>query len=241
MEMIDVSKQRALYEERMGARLQPRAVFFDMDGVLYDSMPAHARSWQETAKAFGLEMSERDVYLFEGQTGGYTIDLLVQRSLGRPATPQEKADLYAHKTRLFTQYNTGALIPNVHDVLTAVASLRRIVVTGSSQASLIDKLEAHFPRVFSPTDLITGRDVRHGKPHPEPYLMAQTRAGVQAYEALVVENAPQGVRAAHDAGCFTIAVNTGPLPDSELWGQGADLVCPDMATLCALLPELLAD
>ena len=65
-----------------------RAVLFDMDGVLFDSMPAHCRSWVEAAHEQGLMMEPKDVYLFEGQTGGYTIDLLYQRTHQREATPE---------------------------------------------------------------------------------------------------------------------------------------------------------
>ena len=45
------------------------------------------------------------------------------------------------------------------------------------------------------------------------------------------QNAPLGVRAGKAAGIFTIAVNTGPLPDSELAAEGADLILPNMAAL----------
>ena len=55
---------------------------------------------------------------------------------------------------------------------------------------------------------ISGSDVTHGKPHPEPYLMGLEKAGVQASEAIVVENAPLGVEAAHAAGIFTRSAST---------------------------------
>ena len=57
----------------------------------------------------------------------------------------------------------------------------------------------------------------------------------------MVENAPLGVRAAVDAGIFTIAVNTGCLPDADLWDAGASLVLPSMAVLRSLLGELLTE
>ena len=69
----------------------------------------------------------------------------------------------------------------------------------------------------------------HGKPAPDPYLMGLSKAGgLQPWEAIVVENAPLGVRAGVAAQIFTVAVNTGPLPDEALWQEGADLVMPDM-------------
>ena len=59
-----------LYLEKSGFdSFQPRAVLFDMDGVLYDSMPNHARCWQAAMAKFGLKMTAADVYATEGMRG----------------------------------------------------------------------------------------------------------------------------------------------------------------------------
>ena len=79
--------------------------------------------------------------------------------------------------------------------------------------------------------MVTAYDVKKGKPDPEPYLMALEKAGLQPNEAMVVENAPLGVRSAKGAGIFTVAVNTGILKDEDLWQAGADVVLADMAAL----------
>ena len=76
--------------------------------------------------------------------------------------------------------------------------------------------------------MVTAFDVKYGKPNPEPYLMALKKAHLQPNEALVIENAPLGVQAGVAAGIFTIAVNTGPLPDQVLWDEGANLLFPSM-------------
>ena len=111
------------------------------------------------------------------------------------------------------------------EVLQAVKAceLERLVVTGSGQLSLIDKLEQNYPGHFKREKMVTAYDVKFGKPHPEPYLMGLEKAGVQPNEALVIENAPLGVQAGVAAGIFTIAVNTGPLADTVLEEAGADL------------------
>ncbi len=222
---------RRFAERHQQEHITFRGVCFDMDGVLYDSMPAHSRSWQETAIEFGLRMSEKDCYMFEGQTGVYSINLLYKRSYSREATDEEVKAVYQRKTELFVKYNKGALIPNAEKVVEAFAGLKRIIVTGSSQKSLLGKLNEAYPNTFSEELMVTGLDVKIGKPNPEPYLMGMKKGGLQPYETIVIENAPKGVRSAHSAGCFTIAVNTGPLDDSILWNEGADLVFPDMASL----------
>ena len=76
--------------------------------------------------------------------------------------------------------------------------------------------------------MVTAFDVKYGKPNPEPYLMGLQKAGVKPNEAIVVENAPLGVRAGVAAGIFTVALNTGPLHDEALTSEGANLLFPSM-------------
>lgn len=213
--------------------LYPKAVLFDMDGVLYDSMRFHARAWYEVATRHHLIASIEDFYLFEGRTGEGTINELFQRTFHRNATEEETRTIYEEKSDLFRAYNDGTLMPGAADVLEKVkaSGLQRLVVTGSGQHSLIDKLNHTYPGHFSREKMVTAFDVKIGKPHPEPYLMGLQKAGVKAHEAFVVENAPMGVEAAVAAGIFTIAVNTGPLPDQTLLDAGADLLYPDMNAL----------
>ena len=68
-------------------------------------------------------------------------------------------------------------------------------VTGSGQHSLLDRLSHNFPGMFHRELMVTAFDVKYGKPHPEPYLMALQKGGVKPNEAIVVENAPMGVQA----------------------------------------------
>ena len=69
--------------------------------------------------------------------------------------------------------------------------------------------------------------------------MGLKKAGVNAENAIVVENAPLGVEAAKKAGIFTIAVNTGTLSDEVLYESGADIVLPSVEYLCDIWDDLL--
>ncbi|MCD7937693.1 MAG: HAD-IA family hydrolase [Tannerellaceae bacterium] len=213
--------------------LHPKAVLFDMDGVLYDSMRFHARAWYETATQRGLLSTPEDFYMFEGRTGASTINELYLRTFNRESSVDEQEEIYQQKAALFTQYNDGIPMEGAAEVLEKVKTwkLDRVLVTGSGQKSLIDKLETDYPGSFSRDKMITGYDVKYGKPHPEPYLMGLEKAGVKHTEAIVIENAPLGVEAGVAAGIFTIAVNTGPLPDQVLTNAGANLIYPDMKSL----------
>jgi HAD superfamily hydrolase (TIGR01509 family) len=211
-----------------------KAVLFDMDGVLYDSMKWHAKSWKETMDQFDIPSTSEEFYLYEGMVGSYTIDYLINREKGRSATSQEKESIYKLKTELFSKYNDGSLIPYAYDFVKKVhdEGLICAVVTGTGQPTLINKLEHNFPALFEKERIVTAFDVENGKPHPEPYLMGLEKAGhLYPNQAVVIENAPRGVEAAVAAGIFTIAVNTGPMPDRVLADAGANIVLSSMEAL----------
>lgn len=211
-----------------------KAILFDMDGVLYDSMKWHAKSWKEAMDEFGINCTADEFYLYEGMVGRNTINQLVKREKGRDATLEEKEAIYKRKTELFSQYNDNSLIPFAYDFVNKVndEGLKSVIVTGSGQPTLIDKVANSFGGLFTKELMVTAFDVKHGKPHPEPYLMGLEKAGhLKPNQAIVIENAPRGVEAAVAAGIFTIAVNTGPLPDTVLADAGADIVLPSMEAL----------
>ena len=169
----------------------------------------------------------------EGRTGQGTINILSQRHWGRTATEEECQRIYSVKSRIFNTLPEPQPMPGAMELLAKVrdCGLKRVIVTGSATHTLLDRLNLAFPNIFSPELMVTAFDVKHGKPNPEPYLMGLKKAGIDASEGVVVENAPLGVQAARAAGIFTIAVNTGPLPDEVLREAGANLVLPSMQYL----------
>ena len=211
-----------------------KAVLFDMDGVLFDSMPNHAYAWSHAMTQFGLAMSPAEAYMHEGRTGAGTINILAQRHWGRNATEEEIERIYQGKSDVFNTCAEALPMPGAATLLERVkaSGCLPVLVTGSGQVSLIDRLNRSFPGIFRQEQMVTGFDVKYGKPNPEPYLMGMQKAGIRPWEGLVVENAPLGVEAGVAAGLFTIAVNTGPLPDHILLEAGAHLLFPSMQALC---------
>ena len=226
-------------------RINLKAVFFDMDGVLYNSMPYHAEAWHQVMKQYGMNLSREEAYMHEGRTGAGTINIGSLRDRGCEASPEEIEEIYAEKSRLFNLNPPAEPMTGAMEVLQQVkgGGLMRVIVTGSGQRSLLDRLNAHFPDMFTRELMVTAFDVKLGKPNPEPYLMALKKAGIAPNEAVVIENAPLGVRAAVSAGIFTIAVNTGPLPEHALLDEGANLLLPSMQALaegwCELVDALV--
>ena len=220
-----------------------KAVFFDQDGVLFNSMPYHAQSWELAMNENGLPFTKNQTYRNEGRTGASVINEAYRLIHGVDA-PQEVVEaVYAAKSAHFIRLTGGQLpelIPGIQDVLHFLHEhgVQCWVVTGSGQRNLISSLNDTFDHVF--TGIICAYDVTHGKPDPEPYLKAWERSGFAKNECMVVENAPLGVRAGKAAGLYTVAVNTGILSDADLAAEGADIVLPDMQALLQHLTAILS-
>ena len=214
-----------------------QAYFFDMDGVLFDSMPHHAIAWEEVMKKHGLSFTARDCYINEGRTGESVIREAMWKARNRDATPDEIEQIYTEKSAYFHQLGEAYPIPNVADVLQHVQSCGHQiwVVTGSGQRTLIDSLHAVFPNIFQRDRMITAFDVTHGKPDPEPYLKAWERSGLPKEKCFVIENAPLGIRAGKAAGLTVYAVNTGILTREDL--AQADQVFDSMKELLMFLKQ----
>lgn len=208
-----------------------KAALIDMDGVLYDSMPFHADSWHNLFTQLGVKNSNPDeYYLYEGMKGTDTIELILKRELNKTTTEEERKEIYRQKAELFRHCGEAAMMPGAFEMLQGLKKLGldTVLVTGSAQPSLLNCVERDYPGFFPPDKRVTAFDVTNGKPHPEPYLRGLDKAGVSKEQAIVIENAPLGVRSGKAAGCFTIAVTTGPIPAEAFIKEGADLIFPDM-------------
>ena len=218
-------------EEHGFEAFRPKAVLFDMDGVLYDSMPNHAIAWQQSMAQFGILMTADDAYATEGARGVDTIRQMVKKQQGRNIDEAEAQRMYDVKSHIFHSLSEAPIMPGVLDLMHQIQSdgIQIGVVTGSGQRPLIQRILSDFKEYVDEKHITTAYDVKHGKPNPDPYLVGLKKAGdLMPYEAIVVENAPLGVRAGVAAKIFTIAVNTGPLPAQILLDANADLLFPTM-------------
>ena len=222
-------------------RVTPRAALIDMDGTLYDSMKNHTASWYRLISEAGIPCTRDEFYLYEGRTGASTINALVNRAWGRDATEEEKTEMYRKKTVYFNELPPVEPMPGALEMVNLLRDmgLRRVLVTGSGQNSLLSRIDTAFPGIFEPGMRVTARDVRHGKPHPEPFIRAMQLARVTPSQSIVVENAPLGVEAGDRAGAFTVAVITGPIPVEEMERAGAAVVFPSMKAFADALPTLV--
>jgi len=210
-----------------------KGVFFDMDGVIYDSMGYHADAWSNAFRHFGIDFTPEMVYYNEGRTFSSTINMVYRQNEMRDATDVEIDRIYSKKTELIAAFPDAIPFKGAKSLMEKLKKqgIAIWVVTGSSQEKFLEALVLDFSGLISLDRIISGNDVKHGKPNPEPYLTALERSGFRTDEVVVIENAPLGIESAKAAGIYTIAVNTGILNDSVLWASGADMVIRDLNEL----------
>lgn len=220
---------------------QPQVALFDMDGVLYDSMPNHAKAWHESMAHYGVEMSIEEAYAYEGMRGYETIKLVAGRQWGREISEEEAVKMYRVKSDCYAACPVAPMMQGTYQLQQAMKQLglRIGVVTGSGQPSLLERVQHDYEGLLNPEIFVTALNIKRGKPAPDPYLMGMEMAGSRPWQTIVVENAPLGVRAGVAAGCFTVAVNTGPLADEILLDEGADILFHSMDEFRNQLPELV--
>ena len=228
-------------EEHDFEALSPRVVLFDMDGVLYDSMPNHAIAWQESMAKYGIHMTADDAYATEGARGVDTIREMVRRQQHREIDEAEAQKMYDLKSQTFHSLPEAPVMPGILSLMRQIHEndIQCGVVTGSGQRPLINRILKDFGDYVDESNITTAYDVKRGKPLPDPYLMGLRKAGdLDPWQAIVVEKAPLGVRSGYAARIFTIAVNTGPLPNNELLAAGANLIFSSMTDFSENWTEL---
>ena len=231
------------YLSRTGfAKCPITTALIDMDGVLFNSMPNHSRAWERLAEEYGWKYEPNEFFLYEGMTGAATIRLMMSRIGRNNISDDEAREIYAKKSKYFVELGEVGPIDGTAEMLNSLrsAGIARVLVTGSGQASLLERVNAAYPGVFSDNLKVTAHDVRHGKPDPEPYLMGLKKAGAKPENAIVIENAPLGVKSGSASRCFTVGITTGPVPQEQLSGNGADIVYPTMRDFADGITRIIA-
>ena len=230
------------FTEQSEVRFLPRVVLFDMDGVLYNSMPNQEVAWQESMAQFGIAMTRSDVYATEGARGIDTIRRFVKQQQGRDISLKEAQQMYDVKTQVYHSMPDAPIFDGVLPIMQKIreSGMQVGIVTGSGQRQLFKRIFEDFGEFVDEEHIVTAYSVKRGKPYPDPYLMGLEKAGIRhLWEGIVVENAPLGVRAGVAAHIFTVAINSGPLDDSALLDEGANLLYPTMTDFCNNWEQLI--
>jgi beta-phosphoglucomutase len=208
-----------------------RAVIFDMDGVITNTMPYHFDAWLSVLKTAGIKLSCYEVYQREGQDGLSSIKELFREHKIKFDLDQAKA-LLRKKEELFKQTVKIKFIKGSRPFIRKLKqrALRVALVTGTSRHEMEKILPLSLRRLFEV--IVTGDEVWKGKPHPEPFLKALKALKLKAKEVMVIENAPFGIRSAKAAGLFCAALETS-LPRKYL--LAADVILCSFAELDRLV------
>jgi beta-phosphoglucomutase len=195
-----------------------KAVLFDYDGVLVDSMSYHMQAWQTVFRDVNLEIKSEEVYLTEGSR---SIELArkIFSEHHLPITEEELIKFVDKKQQVYQQITKAKLTDGAEALIRKFKEdgLQVGLVTGSTRFNVNATLPPHILSQFD--IIITGDETQNGKPHPEGYINAARALGVKPAACLVIENAPFGIQAAKNAG-MKVAALTVTLDRGQL--EGAD-------------------
>ena len=226
-----------------------KGIIFDMDGVLVDAMPFHCRAIQTAAKQeVNIDIKERDVFLLEGMPGEDMVKELLKRkryigtieelSIDDP----DKLDSVAHriherKKKIFQQINASTPINGAKELVSSIRC-KKALVSGAAKQEVDSIINKYFGKDAFDI-VVSGEDLEEGKPSPDPFRTALMKMALTESEAIVVENAPLGIKAANNAGIRCIVtLNNTPLKISDFEGLIADeSIFPDTRSASSFLKE----
>lgn len=196
-----------------------QAVLFDMDGTLFDSERIWDVSLQDLASKLGGALSPEARLRIVGSNLLDTVRI-IQDDIGVDGDDQRLAKWLLDRTQEL--FSVGVpWRPTAPELVAGVRShgIPTALVTGSYRV-LVDVVLAQLPP--DTFDLVLcGDEVAHPKPHPESYLTAASRLGVNVHNSVAIEDSQNGIASAAAAGCVVVAVPEDPRTLPE--GHGATI------------------
>lgn len=215
-----------------------RALIFDLDGTLVDTVYAHVFAWQQALAEAGMPIDAWRVHRKIGMSGGL-FTRAVAREIGRELDPSQAHALQDRHGQIFRE-----LLPDPRPLPGAVELLARLseagvpfgIATSGRRPEINVSLEKL--HVAADTVVIERGDVLRAKPEPDLFLACQERLGVDVRDCFVIGDAVWDLLAARRAGMLSVGVLTGGYGEEELIRAGAYRVYRDARELHESLDEL---
>ncbi len=184
-----------------------RAVVFDMDGVITDTMSYHMRAWRQVLARHGLSVLKNDIYKREGQKGINSLEEIF-KDYRKPFDLKLGRKILLEKEELFKAIVKKRFITGSRSFLKDLKNrgFKLALVTGTARHEVHKILPQEIYDLFDA--VVCGCDVRNGKPHPEPYLTALKKLNLKPAQAVVIENAPFGIQSSKAAGMRCLGLET---------------------------------
>lgn len=215
-----------------------RAVIFDLDGTLVDTVYGHVFAWMRAFHDAQMDIDGWRIHRRIGMSGGL-FARAVARELGRSLTDAQFADLEQSHARYFAEF-----LPYRQPLPGAVELLRTLrdngVIYGIATSGRRPDIDESLRVLGIGDDVVVVQrgDVARAKPEPDLFLACQGRLGVSLSECYVVGDAVWDLLAARRAGILSIGLLSGGYGQDELFRAGAFRVFRDPADLASSLHEL---
>lgn len=204
----------------------PSGVIFDMDGVLLDSEPFICKAAMMMFAERGLQVKPEDFLPFVGAGENRYIGGVAEKY----HFPVDINDVKARTYAIYLEIIRGQLepLPGAREFIAACrASGKKLALATSADRIKAEGNLREIDLPFSTFDaIVTGLDVVNKKPHPEIFLTAAAKLGLDPKNCLVAEDAVNGVQAAKAAGCRCLGLTTS-FTAQQL--AAADWIAPDLA------------
>lgn len=182
------------------------AVIFDMDGVLINSEPLHFQAERQLLARYGKELTPEVHAQLIGTTEEHTWNYLIGRFRLQANNGQLKTEKAAIYHAILENYCPS--VPGAVQLVDCLKTHLPLALASSSDRSDIDIVLSKLGIKGNFRVIVSGDEIRHGKPHPEIYLTAAQRLGIKPQECLAIEDAVNGIASAKSAGMKVVAVTT---------------------------------
>lgn len=215
-----------------------RALIFDLDGTLVDTVYAHVFSWQRALAEAGMSIDGWRIHRRIGMSGGL-FTRAVARELGRELTMEELERVQQRHSELYAEF-----LPDPHPLPGAVEMLtflrKNNIPHGIATSGRRPDINPSLAMLGVPqeTVVIERGDVLRAKPEPDLFLACQQRMGAKIEDCYVIGDATWDLLAARRAGMLSVGLLSGGYGEDELSRAGAFRVYRDAAELLRSLDEL---